>query len=127
MHDMITPRSKEWRNEVARCAHFLANEHPGEECIFFNDTKNVVPRPSGWTILWCQEWLNKSNHYINNAEDETFLRMQIVALTNSLLESNNEQENTGNLWEKTGLSHITAGCRIAHCIVSSMLREAYLT
>ena len=38
MHDMITPRSKEWRNEVARCAHFLANKHPGEECIFFNDT-----------------------------------------------------------------------------------------
>ncbi len=53
--------------------------------------------------------------------------MQIVALTNSLLESNNEQENTGNLWEKTGLSHITAGCRIAHCVVSGTLREAYLT
>jgi len=129
---MIVPNSNEWKNEVERRAHFLACENQGEECNFFDDTRKAAPRPTCWTIQRCQEWLRKADHCINNEEDEKFLRVQIAALSKIVSELNNDDDRdhddiTGNLWEKPGLTYLTAGCRLVHCLASSSVREAFLT
>jgi len=124
---LFAPNTNDWRMEVSRRAHFLACENKGKDHIIFKNTKGTAPRPAGWKISHCKDWLSNADHCINDEQDDNFLRTQIAALSKIVSESNNGDGISGDLWQKSGLANLTAGCRIVHCLVSSTVRHAFLT
>jgi hypothetical protein len=82
----FTPLGLDWQNEVTRRAHFLAMENPREHLrkVVFASTRGQPPRPKGWKISKCQEWLSSPVHSIATSADIEFLKSEILAYKKAL-------------------------------------------